>query len=76
MAKEGFVNLVNEGLKEADRQGITKALILAAPLTIEFMLYERSGLQCIYPSAQEQLRVNQWIREVAGGKMKEIKRKS
>ncbi|HEY5259595.1 MAG TPA: aspartate/glutamate racemase family protein [Rhabdochlamydiaceae bacterium] len=69
LPKEGFVNLVNEALKEADRQAISKALILAAPLTIELMLYERSGLQCIYPSAQEQLRVNQWIREVAGGKI-------
>jgi aspartate racemase len=62
-----FVNLVEEGLKEANTQNISKALILAAQGTIDLKLYEQNQLQCLYPSKEEQLQINRIIREVAGG---------
>jgi aspartate racemase len=71
LPKAGFVNLVTTGLQEAARQRITKALVLAAPLTIQLKLYETSHIQCIYPSPEEQQFVNQLIREIAGGKARE-----
>lgn len=71
LPKEGFVNLVEQGLKEATRQHISKALILAAEPTINLKLYEQSDIQCLYPSPKEQQQVNQLIREVAGGKVEE-----
>jgi len=71
LPKTGFVHLIAEGLKEARRQHISRALILAAPLTINLKLYEQSSIQCIYPSSEEQQRVNHLIREIAGGKVEE-----
>lgn len=62
-----FVNLVQEGLQEASRLGISKALILAAQPTIDLKLYEQTGLQCIYPEDQNQ--IQKIIREVAGGEV-------
>ncbi len=71
LPKAGFVNLVTEGLKEAAHHCISKALILAAPMTINLKLYEQSAVQCLYPSSKEQQQVNQLIREIAGGKVEE-----
>ena len=71
LPKFGFVNLVAEGLKEATRQHVSKALILAAPMTINLKLYEQSAIECLYPSSKEQQQVNQLIREIAGGKVEE-----
>ncbi len=71
LPKAGFVNLVAEGLKESARQHISKALILAAPMTINLKLYEQSAVECLYPSPKEQQQVNQLIREIAGGKIEE-----
>ena len=65
----GFINLVDEGLAEALRLRITRALILAAPLTITMKLYERSNIQCVYPTAADQQIVNEIIREIAGGRI-------
>ncbi len=65
----GFINLVDEGLAEASRLGFRKALILAAPLTISMKLYEKSQIQCVYPSAEDQQIVNKIIREIAGGRI-------
>ena len=64
-----FISIVEEGLKEASQQHLSKALILAAPTTIRLKLYERSAIKCIYPSAEEQNRVNQAIRNIASGKI-------
>ena len=47
----GFVNLIDEGLVEASRMGLAKVLILAAPLTIQMKLYERSLIQCVYSNS-------------------------
>jgi len=66
-----FVHLIEEALKEAEATNIKKALILAAPRTIELKLYERGSLECIYPPAKEQQRISAIIREVAGGKVDE-----
>ena len=71
LPEDGFVNLVTEGLKEAARKHISKALILAAPMTIHLKLYETSPIQCIYPSPEEQEQVNYLIREIAGGKIED-----
>lgn len=71
LPKSGFVHLVAEGLKEAGRQHISRALILAAPLTINLKLYEQSSIECIYPSSDEQQGINRVIREIAGGKVEE-----
>lgn len=71
LPKTGFVHLVNVSLKEAARRHISKALILAAPTTIDLRLYETSVIQCLYPSPDEQTEVNRLIREVAGGKIEE-----
>ena len=71
LPKSGFVNLVEESLEEATRQHVSKALILAAPMTINLKLYEKPAIQCLYPSLKEQQRVNQLIREIAGGKTEE-----
>ncbi len=68
---KGFVHLVDEGLLEAARQKITKALILSAPLTIHMKLYERSNIECIYPDDADQQIINEIIREIAGGRIEE-----
>ncbi len=60
-----------ESLEEATRQHVSKALILAAPITINLKLYEQSAIKCLYPSSKEQQQVNQLIREIAGGKVEE-----
>lgn len=66
---QGFINLVDEGLAEAARLGLTRALILGAPLTISMKLYERSKIQCVYPREEDQQMVNEIIREIAGGRV-------
>jgi len=71
LPKTGFVNLVTESLKEATHQHISKALILAAPMTINLKLYEQSPIQCLYPPSKGQELVNQLIREIAGGRVEE-----
>lgn len=58
-------------MKEASLLQCSKALILAAPLTISLKLYEQSDIECLYPPPEEQQRVNQIIREIAGGKVDE-----
>lgn len=77
--KRGFINLVTESLKEAKRLKISKALVLASETTIRLHLYEQPGIDCVYPPDADQIRVNQLIRQVAGGKVndaqsKELKR--
>lgn len=62
-----FVHLIEESIQEAFRRKISKALIFAAPYTIELKLYERSGLQCIYPPEEDQKIILKMIREVASG---------
>lgn len=62
-----FVNLVLESVGEASRLQVSKALILAAQPTIDLKLYELTGLQCIYPSKEDQQLIQKIIREVAGG---------
>ncbi|HEY2810106.1 MAG TPA: aspartate/glutamate racemase family protein [Rhabdochlamydiaceae bacterium] len=69
LPKVGFMNLVTEGIKDAVRQHISRALILAAPMTIHLKLYEISSVQCLYPPSKEQQQVNRLIREIAGGKV-------
>ena len=44
---------------------------MATQTTIDLKLYERSTIQCLYPSPQEQQVVSQLIREIAGGKVEE-----
>jgi aspartate/glutamate racemase len=65
----GFVNLVKESLKEAKRLKISKALILCSETTISLRLYERQGIDCLYPPSSDQRCINQLIRDVAGGKI-------
>ena len=65
----GFISLVDEGLDAARNFGITKALILGAPLTISMKLYERSNIECVYPKEEDQQKVNEIIREIAGGRI-------
>lgn len=67
--QSGFVSLVKESLKEAKRLKISKALILSSETTIRLHLYEQPGIDCVYPPHADQLRVNKYIREVAGGKI-------
>ena len=74
--KTGFVHLVRESLQEAARQHIAKALVLAAPTTIQLKLYEQSPIQCVYPSSEEQQLVTQLIREIAGGKIEDRQAKT
>lgn len=64
-----FINLIDEVLFEASRLRIQKALILAAQTTIDLKLYK--DLNCIYPSIEDQEKVNQIIREVAQGIVQE-----
>ncbi len=71
LPKADFVNLMAEGLKEATHQHVSKALILAAPMTINLKLYEQSAIECLYPPSKEQQQVNHLIREIAGGKVEE-----
>jgi aspartate racemase len=66
-----FVNLVLEVLEEASRFNISKALILAAQTTIDLQLYEQLGLQCVYPSLEDQKQIQKMIQEVAGGAVTE-----
>jgi aspartate racemase len=66
-----FVNLVLEVLEEASRFNISKALILAAQTTIDLQLYEQLGLQCVYPSLEDQKQIQKIIQEVAGGAVTE-----
>lgn len=66
-----FVNLVLEVLEEASRFNISKALILAAQTTIDLQLYEQLGLQCVYPSPEDQKQIQKMIQEIAGGTVTE-----
>ncbi|MCX6991439.1 MAG: aspartate/glutamate racemase family protein [Chlamydiae bacterium] len=65
----GFISLVDEGLKASRHLGITRALILGAPLTIYMKLYEKSNIECVYPKEADQQIVNEIIREIAGGRI-------
>jgi len=64
-----FVHLIAEGLKEAERLKISRALILAGQRTVDAKLYDGSTAQCLYPTSEEQQVVNRIIGEVAGGKI-------
>jgi len=75
LPQPGFVNLVKESLKEAKRLKISKALILSSETTIRLRLYEQPGIDCVYPPIADQLRVNRYIREVAGGKINDSQSK-
>jgi aspartate/glutamate racemase len=63
--------MVKEGLKAASNKKISKALIFAAQGTIDLKLYEQNRLKCIYPSQEEQQKINRIIREIAGGTINE-----
>lgn len=67
ISSDSFINLIHEGLKEASRLKISSGLIFGSQLTIGQKLYERSQMECLYPSTTQQQVVNQIIREVAGG---------
>ena len=40
-------------------------------MTINLKLYETSAIECLYPASKEQQQVNQFIREIAGGKVED-----
>lgn len=75
-----FVNLIVESFQEAKRCSISKALILSSQATIDLKLYEHIGLQCTYPSIEDQKQIQKMIRKIAvgivtenqGKKLKEI----
>lgn len=64
-----LVHLIEESISSAKTLGISKALILSAPKTIELKLYEAKGIECVYPSDSAQLEVNRIIKEVASGSL-------
>lgn len=76
LPKRGFVSLVAESVKETRRLNISRVLILASEPTIRLGLYEQPGVLCLYPPTADQLRVNKYIREVAGGKINDSQSKA
>jgi aspartate racemase len=62
-----FVHLIQEGLKAAYTLNIRRGLVLASQRTIASKLYEQGSMECIYPSQEDQEKVQQMIREVTGG---------
>jgi aspartate/glutamate racemase len=67
MSDINFIHLVREGMSAALGLKISKPLVFAAQATIDLKLYDGDRLNCVYPSNEEQQKVNLIIREVAGG---------
>lgn len=62
-----FVHLVNESVKKAKSIGLSKTLVLSAQKTIDLKLYEKDGLDCVYPAKKDQDAINHIIHEIASG---------
>lgn len=63
------IDISKVAMAYAERQELSRLLVLATSTTIGLRLYDSSSLECLVPTAQEQRKVDQVIKAVLAGNL-------